>query len=181
MRVADGGGHQHRARLLQQPGIRWQTQLAVDHHPQGLALGNPGGMGQRQFIGPHGQGGIVRQHRANTSQNGTAARPPLLHIGPGLGAGNPLAFTAGHGGAAIQTHGLLQPQQRALLFHPQTEARIERPGARRQHIAGDLNPRRLQFPDAAAGNLGIRVDHGHHYPGHAGRIRAWAQGGVRPR
>src|SRR5690606_41349790 len=79
-----------------------QTLLTVNNHtqrlpPQAFLQCNTG------FGRAYGHGRIIGLYRTRTGNNGAALCAQALYIGAGLRAGNPLAFAAGHGGAAIQT------------------------------------------------------------------------------
>src|SRR5690606_20087322 len=88
--------------------ITTQTLLTVNNHtqrlpPQAFLQCNTG------FGRAYGHGRIIGLYRTSTGNNGAALCAQALYIGARLRACDPLAFTAGHGGAAIQTVRQFQP------------------------------------------------------------------------
>ena len=102
---------------------------AVDQHPQRLASrGERGKLGvQAQLVGAYVEPRIVRQQRIGAGQHHAGASAQALHRRTRGGAGDPLAFPAGHGGAPVQAHRQLDPDERQAMFHALDETDVEFP------------------------------------------------------
>jgi len=166
--TAQGGHHEGRAGP-EERCIQRQAQAAVDQHTQRRAAqGQRGGLFIQPQLGTaHGHPCVVGQHTGGAGQHHTGARTQALHGGARGWAGDPLAFAAGHGGAAVQAHGQLGADEWQAVFHAFQEPGVEGAGLGFEYATGDFDAGIRQALQALAGDLRVRVLHGCHHTRHA--------------
>src|SRR5690606_33328721 len=106
------------------------------------------------------EGRIVREHGADTGEHGATAGAKTLDVLSRLGTGDPLAFAAGHGGAAIEAHADLAADVGQAGTHAFEKARVERGGLRIEQGAVDSDAGAAKAGEAFATDQGVGVFHG---------------------
>jgi hypothetical protein len=109
---------------------------------------------------PHIEAGIVGQHRAGSSQDGTGAPTPGVTVTARFRPCDPTAASIGKRGAPIERDGGLQPHPRSLPAHAGEEADVQFAGVGRERgvCQVDLNARVAQPPHAGTAHQWIRID-----------------------
>ncbi|RMU45959.1 hypothetical protein ALP29_200276 [Pseudomonas syringae pv. avii] len=156
-----GAGHDQRTARLKERRIQGHAQPSVDQYAQGRTCSRQ----RRQFgiepqlVRAHGQACLVGQHRIGTGQHHTRLGAQALNRRTRLGAGDPLAFTAGHGRSAIQAHGHLDPHIGPSGFHALDKTFVQRSRFAFQYAALNADTGSHQAQKPAAGHLRIGVLH----------------------
>ncbi len=116
----------------------------------------------------HGKRCIIGDHRVHPGYDGFHAGPQALHVGAGRGAGDPLAFATGHGGAAVHTHGGFHRYPGQTGAHTLVEAGVDAFRLILQQTASGPDTGGLQQLVTTTGHFGIGVFHGADNAGHTG-------------
>ncbi|MNZ17161.1 hypothetical protein D3C78_341470 [compost metagenome] len=167
-RVAPHGGYHQGRASLEERRVQWQAQAAIDQYAHGgAAQRQRGGVGVQAQLGTaHGHPCVVGQYAGGAGQYHAGTGTQALHRRAGGRAGDPLAFAAGHGGAAIQAHGQLGPHERQAMLHALQETGVQGAGLGLEHTTGDFDACFGQAAQALPGDLRVGVLHGCHHPRH---------------
>ena len=109
--------------------------------------------GERRVVGPHG---------ACAYEDGIAASPQRVHVGSGLGSGDPLTRTIGSGRSAIERCSHLQGHERTTvgaMKQVRPELASDRVGC---DTDVDLNSCASQLVDPSASDERVGVEHANH-------------------
>ena len=118
----------------------------------------------------HGEARVVGAHGAGADEDRVALGAQGVGVGPGLGAGDPLAGAVGRRGAAVERRGQLQHHVGAA-----GAAVVQVRGEQRLGLGARGRRPRPRCPPLAAASMpwpgddGVRILDGHHDPADAGR------------